>query len=259
MESGGSLSNVERQEQLLLFVQQHQRATVNELSQHFGVSVATVRRDLETLAEKGVIRRFHGGARAVQQAPPELPVLSRTSEQAEEKQRIGRAAAALIEDGDTVFLGSGTTVLEVARHLHGRRELTVITNSLLVLNELTKTPEITVVGLGGMLRHSEMSMIGHITEQALAEVRVQKIIIGIRAIHVEHGLTNDYLPETMTDRAILAQSGQLIIVADHTKCNRISTFFLAPLSTVNMLITDRAAPPDFIAALEEQGIRVLAV
>jgi DeoR/GlpR family transcriptional regulator of sugar metabolism len=259
MNAEASLSNIERQAQLLRFIQQRSRATVNELALEFGVSVATVRRDLDALAEQGVVTRFHGGAVAVRQAPPEQPVLQRNAEQAEEKERIGRAAAGLIEDGDTIFLGSGTTVLAVAKHLRTRRDLTVITNSVLVLNELSSAPYITVVGLGGLLRSSEMSLIGHITEQALAEVRVQKIIMGIHAIDVEHGLTNDYLPETMTDRAILGQGGRVIIVADHSKCGRVSIAFLAPLSAIDTLVTDSGAPPDFIAAVAEQPIDVLVV
>ncbi len=259
MKAEASLSNIERQEQLLRFVQRRTRATVHELAREFDVSVATVRRDLDALAEQGVITRFHGGAVAVRQAPPEQPVLHRNAEQAEEKKRIGRAAADLIDDGETIFLGSGTTVLAVAKRLRARRDLTVITNSVLVLNELASAPHITVVGLGGLLRSSEMSLIGHITEQALAEVRVQKIIMSIHAIDVEHGLTNDYLPETMTDRAILGQGGQVIIVADHTKCGRVSTAFLAPLSAIDALVTDSGAPPDFIAAVAEQEIDVLVV
>ena len=259
MRSDSALSNIERQEQLLLYIQERQRATVNEVSQHFDVSVATVRRDLESLEERGSIQRFHGGAKIVKQAPPEQPVLHRSVARIEEKQRIGLATAELIDDGDTVFLGSGTSVLEVAKHLHRRKNLTVITNSLLVLNELSRTPEITVVGLGGMLRHNEMSMIGHITEQALTEVRAQKIIMGIRAIDVQHGLTNDYLPETKTDRAILAQQGQIIIVADHSKCGRVSTAFVAPLSAADTLVTDDKAPPEFVDTLRSRGINVLTV
>ena len=254
-----ALSNVERQDLLQQFVQQRHRATVSEISEQFGVSVATVRRDLDVLESQGVIQRFHGGAKAVSAAPPERPVLQRTNSQLEAKKRIGMAAADLIEDGDTVFLGSGTSVLEVAKNLFGRKSLTVITNSLLVLNELSTAPEITVIGLGGMLRHSEMSMIGHITEQALAEVRAQKTVMGIHAIDEKHGLTNDYLPETKTDRAILAQQGQIIVVADHTKCGRISTVLLAPLSVIDTLVTDDKAPSEFVAALRSRGINVLTV
>ena len=257
MELKFPLSNLERQEQLLHFVEQQRRATVTEISERFSISLATARRDLEAMAERGEIKRFHGGAKAVHKAPPELPVLQRTGAQAEEKRQIGRATAELVKDGETVFLSSGTTTLEVARCLRHRRNLTVITNSLPILNELANLPDVTVIGLGGILRHTEMSMIGHITEQALAEVHAHKIILGIRALDIERGLTNDYLPETMTDRTILAHGGQVIIVADHTKCGRVSTAFVAPITAMQVFVTDAKTPSDFIEALTHRGIKVL--
>ncbi len=252
-----TLSGIERQQQLLQFVEQNQRVTVTQICEQFDVSPATARRDLEILAENGKIERFHGGAKAMRQAPPEAPVVQRSAEQATEKSRIGQAAARLVEEGDTVFLGSGTTVLEVARHLKDRHNITVITNSLLVLNALAQIPHITLVGLGGVLRASEMSMIGHITEQALAEVHAHKIIMGIRALDAEQGLTNDYLPETMTDRAILSRGGEIIVVADHTKCQRVSTAFVAPITAIDKLITDENIPSDTVAALRAKGVEVI--
>ncbi len=256
METKLSLSTMERQDELRRFVEQHNRATVNEIAERFSVSVATVRRDIEALTERGEIQRFHGGAMALRQAPPELPALQREIEQSEEKKRIGRAAATLIEDGETVFISSGTTALEVARNLHSHRNLTVITNSLLVVNELAGS-NIEVVGLGGVLRHTEMSMIGHITEQALSEVHAHKIILGIRALDIERGLTNDYLPETVTDRAILGLGGAVIVVADHTKCGCVSTASLAPITVVNKLVTDTQTQSDFIQELQGKGIEVI--
>lgn len=254
-----ALSNIERQEHVLRFVEQRRRVAVGDICDQFGVSVATARRDLEALAERGMLQRVHGGALAIRRAPPELPALERAGEQAEEKRRIGQAAASLVADGETVFLSSGTTTLEVARSLRSQRRLTVITNSLLAFNELADSPQITLVGLGGMLRRSEMSFIGHITEQALGEVRADKVIIGIRAIDAEQGLTNDFLPETMTDRAIMRIAREVIVVADHTKCGRVSAAFVAPLSTMRTLVTDIGTPSEFVDALTAQGIRVLAV
>jgi len=161
----------ERQQRLLRTIEQQQRITVNQIVEHFDVSLATARRDLETLADQGKVQRVHGGALAVRQAPPEPPVLQRTAEQSPEKVRIAQAAVDLISDGETIFLSSGTTVLEVARRLRGKRNLTIITNSLLVLNELADTHGISLICLGGMLRPSEMSLLGHITELALSELR----------------------------------------------------------------------------------------
>jgi DeoR/GlpR family transcriptional regulator of sugar metabolism len=252
-----NLSSLERQESIIRLIEQHQRISLTQVCETFSISTATARRDLEALAEQGKIQRVHGGAIAARRDPPELPISQRVSDQPQEKQRIGQLAAHLVKNGETIFLGSGTTVLEVAHNLVDRRDLTVITNSLMVVNALAEAPDVTIVNLGGMLRRSEFSFIGHITEQALSEVRADKVIMGIRAIDPEQGLMNAYLPEAMTDRAILNVAREIIIVADHTKCGRASSAFLAPITTISTLITDQKAPPDFVEALQTQGIRVL--
>ena len=253
------ISAPERQQRLLHFIEQQQRITVNQIVEYFDVSLATARRDLEALADQGKVQRVHGGAIAVRQALPEPPVLQRAAEQSSEKARIGQAAADLIRDGETVFLSSGTTVLEVARRLHSKRNLTVITNSLLVVNELADAREVTVICLGGILRHSEMSLLGHIAELALSELRADKVILGIRAIDAEQGLTSAYLPETMTDRAILKIGREVIVVADHTKCATVSTAVVAPAASIHTLITDTGTPPEFVEALRARGVTVLVV
>lgn len=247
----------ERQKQILSLLGKQGRLSVAEIVEQFAISEATARRDLESLTSQGKAQRVHGGVIAVDQAPPEQPILQREGEQAEEKSAIGRAAADLIHDGETVFLGSGTTVLEAARHLRERRNLTVVTNSLPVLNALAGLKEVTVVSLGGELRDSELSFIGHLTEQALAELRVDKVLIGTRGLSLEHGLTNDYLPETLTDRAILKIGREVIVAADHTKVNRVSTALLAPLTSMTTFVTDAGADKKFLQALKKLDIRVV--
>ena len=116
--------------------------------------------------------------------------------------------------------------------------------------------EITVISLGGMLRVSELSFIGHITEQALAEVRADKVFMGTRGVSLEHGLTNDYLQETLTDRAIMKSGREVIIVADHTKVNRVSTVLLAPWNSIRTFVTDSKVDKKFVQVLKQQGIRV---
>ena len=247
----------ERQKQILSLLSQHGRLSVAEIVSQFSISEATARRDLESLASQGKAQRVHGGVMAVEQAPPELPILEREKEQIDEKTRIGRAAASLVGNHETVFLGSGTTVLEIARHLRDHKNLTVITNALPVLNALAGIKEITVVSLGGMLRESELSFIGHITEQALSEVRVDKVFMGTRGVSLEHGLTNDYLQETLTDRAILKIGREVVIVADHTKVNRVATVLLAPLESIHTLVTNSKADKKFVQDLKKQGINVI--
>lgn len=259
MENNKALPAFERQKKIVRLLEQQQRVTISRLSEEFAISEATARRDLETLAESGRVQRIHGGAISLREAPPEAPVVHRTAIMSAEKQRIGQAAAALVKDGETIFLGSGTTVLEVAQALRGRQSLTVITNSLLVINTLAAEGGIDLIVLGGILRASELSFIGHIAEQALNEVRADRVIMGIHAIDIEAGMTNDYLPETMTDRAILKAGRQVIIVADHSKCGLVATAFVAPVAQIDLLITSQAAPIEFIQSLNERQVEVLLV
>lgn len=251
------ISNVERQEQIRTWVENENRITIAQICDYFRVSEATARRDLEALSEQGKIQRVHGGAIKNIKAPPEKPFLERSTAQLEEKQRIGILAAKLINDDDTIFLGSGTTVYEIAKNLHDKKNLTIITNSFLVIQELNNDEDITIIGTGGILRKSEQSFIGHITEHTLTELRADKVIMGIRAISLDQGLTNDYLPETMTDRAIMGMGKELIIVADHTKCDRVSMVFVAPLEKVDTLITTNETNVAFLDAIKEKGINVL--
>ncbi len=135
----------------------------------------------------------------------------------------------------------------------------MITNSLPVVNTLAGAEGITVVCLGGMLRESELSFIGHITEQALAEVHADKVLIGTRAISLDHGLTHEYLPETMTDRAILRAGNEIIVLADHTKFGRAATVLLAPLEKIHTIVTDDKTPLEFTKAVEARGIHMVRV
>jgi len=257
METPTIISGVERQNRILEWINQRDRITIGEVCEHYSVSEATARRDLETLAARGKVQRVHGGAIAIDKAPPEMPMLERQRNQAEEKQRIGVKGAGWINDGETIFLGSGTTVLEVARHLKERQNLTVITNSLPVVNILSENPKITLICVGGLLRPSEFSFIGHMAEQALSEIRVDKVFIGVRAISIKEGLTNDYLPETLTDRAILNIGRENIVVADHTKFGRTSTVLLVPISQIQTIITGTETSEVLLQEVTKYNIKVI--
>ncbi len=249
-------SATERQRRLLTWIEQRERVSVPEIIDHFAVSPATARRDLEALAGEGKVQRVHGGAIAMRRTPPEPPVLQRALEQADEKKRIATLAASLVADGETIFLSSGTTVMEVAHLLRDRRDLTVFTNSLLVVNALADAPGVEVILLGGVVRSSESSLVGALTMRSLAELRAIKVIFGIRAIDLDQGLTNNALEEGLVDREILRLASETIIVADHTKFGRVSTVFVAPIDAIDVIVTDAAAPADMVAALRNAGIDV---
>lgn len=249
--------NGDRRNRIQQLISEKQEISILEISQKFNISVATARRDLDALASRGKVLRIHGGAQQMRKAPPEMPILNRGNEQVNEKRSIAQSAVALIQDGETVFLGSGTTVMEVARQLTERRNLTIITNSLLVANVLANRQDIYLIILGGTFRHSENSMYGHLVELALKEVNADKVIFGIRAISLENGLTNDFMPEVPTDRQILRVGREVIIVADHTKFNRVSTALVCPLSWAHKIVTDDQTPAEVVKALRSEGIDVI--
>lgn len=251
--------NNKRGQKIIEILEQNYSASVSELSEMLDVSESTIRRDLDTLTEREFVERVHGGAILAKPASPQPPILLRTNENFNEKQRIGKATSLLIEEGETVFIGSGTTTMEVARNFKGRQNLTIISNSMTVLNILSEEKSITVISAGGLLRPSELSYIGHITEQALMELRPQKVIIGMRAISVIEGLTNEYLPEVTTDRVIIKSAPEVILVADHTKFRKVSTCFVAPINSISKIITDSLAPIETIKEIRSLGVEVTAV
>ena len=245
-----------RQSQIRRLVEAQGQVTVTELNGILDVSEATIRRDLEQMAELGWVRRTHGGALKVEPGGSEPPIKERLSEHAKEKQQIGAMAASLVQEGETIFLGSGSTVREMTPHLLSISNLTVITNSLPVVNELA-TSDVELIVIGGMLRQSELSMVGHVAEQAIREFRADRVFIGIAALDVQYGLTSDFLPEAVTDRTILGIGRHCVVVADHSKFGRVNSVFLAPVTAADTIISDVTLAADCVNALEEAGVRVL--
>ena len=251
--------DADRRQRLVSFVEEHHGATVAQISKQFEVSEATVRRDLLQLSRLGLIERAHGGAvpRRVRhlQAFPEPPILDRAAVMADEKRRIGRAAAKDVVDGDTIMIAGGTTTAHMIPHLTERTRLTVVTNNLNIASLLAPHSPVTVILIGGMLRHSELSLLGALAEDALENLRVDKLFIGISAIHVDYGLSADDPTEVQTDRALMTSAREITILADHTKFDRVRTIRVIPMSRVSKIVTDRGIAPDQLAALERLGIR----
>jgi DeoR family fructose operon transcriptional repressor len=247
----------QRQRSIADLVLRDGQATIDDLVRTFGVSPATIRRDLNDLQTQGIINRSHGGAVNAVRAAPELPLSQRSTVEAEAKRRIGEAAAALVPDGATVFISSGTTPLEVARALAHRENLTVITNALNVANLLVDVPGITLVVVGGVVRRSELALTGHLTDQALSELGTDFVFIGAHALSVDRGLTADDLAGVMTDRAILQIGQRRVVVADHTKFGKFATARVVPLMELHTIVTDAGLDPVTLRQLRERGIEVI--
>jgi len=247
----------QRRQQLLYdYITAHKSAQITRLCEEFDISISTVRRDLIELEERGLINKVHGGAVLVEK-DNELPILQRSVHQAEEKKRIGAAAANLVNDNETIMITSGTTTEAMLPFLARKKNLTVITNAINNAYHLSNYPDIAVIMLGGWLRHAEFSVHGHWVESGLKELQPQKLFHGIFGICPSTGLTGSDLQEVQSDRFLIATIPQLIILADHTKFCRTGPVRLAPISAVSTLVTDDKAPEDEICSLREQGVEVI--
>jgi DeoR family transcriptional regulator of aga operon len=241
-----------RRSQLLARLNEEGRASVDMLARDLGVTRSTIRRDLARLSADGALVRTYGGAAARSPTGGHDTPDPRLAA----KRAIGAAAAALVEDGQTIAISSGTTALELARHLVDRR-LTVITNALDVVGVLLDRPGIELVVLGGVVRPGMHSLLGHLPELALRELRADALFMGIGALSAEHGLMNDAIPEILTDRALRRASMACVVLADSSKLGAVAAAYVFGIEEVDTLVTDADADPRQVAAFETRGVRVI--
>jgi len=253
-----------RRHAILEELTQRQAVRVAELSQAFGVSEVSVRRDLSHLERQGLLRRIHGGAVPVSNAKaPSSQAVPSIGAYAAEKASIGRAAAELVRPGDRLLFDSGTTVLEVARQLppdlRESGNLTVITSSLPIVRELGPCKGIHLILLGGVFLPQYEVVVGPPTIAQLNELHADKLFLGADGLTFARGVTTANVLEAEVDRAAIAAASQVIIVADSSKIGLIGLTTIMPLDDIKMLITDAGAPADFVAELRGQRAEVILV
>ena len=247
----------ERRTRLVEHLRADGRASVAELADDLGVTPSTIRRDLQRLAREGRVVRTYGGA-ALSAATAGSTGSLRGDPQLDAKRAIARAAAARVADDSTIAIASGTTTLAFAREIAHRR-LTVITNALDIANVLLDRDGIELIVLGGVVRPRMHSMLGHLAELSMRELRADTLFMGIGAISLEQGLMNDSVPEILTDRALAQMSRSVVVLADATKFEQVAPGFVFGLDEVDVLVTDDAAPAGTLDALRRRGIDVEAV
>jgi len=235
--------------------------SVEALAGRLGVSLATVRRDLGALERQGLLRRTHGGAKAVSPVAYEAfrhdsSFREQESLRAEEKRRIGLAAAELVRDGETIGISPGTTATQVARSLRHRKHITVVTSTVNVAMELSDRQDLTVYVTGGYLRGGWFSLVGARAAAGAREVFLDKLFLGVNAIHAERGLTCLHPEEAAINRALVAQARERIVVADRSKLGRVVRCLICPTSDVHALVTDREASDEDLRPFLERGLVV---
>jgi len=242
-------------------VSENGRVSVDELALQFAVSPVTIRTDLDRLEQGGVVKRTHGGAIALAAdvSRTDFSFSERQSVQEDEKQCIGEAAAALVQDGSTIILDASTTTLQMVKHLRGRRGLTVVTNCLPIAMEFEESPHVTVVILGGIVRPSSWSVVGNWINQILDSVNIDQAFLGCKGISPQAGVSdvNTWIIEAK--RAMVATAGESIVLADHEKWGRIAFASFAGLNELSTIISGVEAPADLVQSVKDQGVDVITV
>jgi len=228
-----------------------------ELKDILGVTTATIRRDLATLENEGVLLRSHGGAVSRTSSTDfqlSYNALVRTNH--EEKVAIAQEADKLISDGETVFLEGGSTVLELARFLERRSRLTVVTNSPPVVTLLHNKPGITLMSTGGEVLRDTFYVAGNWTERVLNEIRVDKAVMGVTALDLAYGVSVARHAEAEVKKLLVKAARTRIALADHSKFGLQSFAYVGPVDDINILVTDSDTAPAYIRELEQLGVQV---
>jgi DeoR family fructose operon transcriptional repressor len=231
--------------------------TVAELSQMLGVSDMTIRRDLAYLESQAVLRRVHGGAIAYQQEDVEKPFSYRSTQANPQKKVIGWLAAQIVSDHERIILDAGTTTLQVANNLTCKSHITVITNNIPVAKELSQCPNITIVLLGGIVKHIEMCTFGDMVKKSLSLLSADKYFLSVTSFTIRMGAMETDMAETEVKQAMLRSAAETILVADSSKFDVTSLIQVAPLKDITKLITDDGLPVEAIQAIEAQGVEVI--
>jgi DeoR family transcriptional regulator of aga operon len=253
-----------RLDQVLKALRRNGSITVEKVCYLTGVSVATARRDLQTLEDRGLLRRNHGGAQLIEPMIYEAFRHDSTFDQqmktrSNEKRRIAAAAAELVQDGETIALTAGTTTTEVVRNLRDRRDITVVTNTVNVAMELSRQKNVSVFVTGGHLRGDWFSLVGATAARAIRQFYLDKVFIGANAVDPVLGPMCYNSEEADVNRAMVNHARKRILVADHSKFAATAPHRICSLQYINIFVTDSGATDDDIAPYVTSGIEVIRV
>ncbi|GLZ40088.1 DeoR/GlpR family DNA-binding transcription regulator [Actinokineospora sp. NBRC 105648] len=261
------MNRYERLSTLLELLGRRGRVDVDDLARELGFSSATIRRDLDHLAEQQLLTRTRGGA-AANSVSYDLPLRYKTARYAPEKERIAKAAAALVERGAVVGLNGGTTTTEVARALAGRADLhargeqaalTVVTNALNIAGELAVRPRVKIVVTGGVTRPQSFELTGPLATRVLMEITLDVLFLGVDAFDPVRGAYAHHEGEAGTNRLMVSRARRVVVVADASKLGRGAFAEICRPGAVDLLLTDKRVSDSQLRDLEGQGVRVLVV
>lgn len=249
----------ERQERIVGLLREHGFVRNSELSDELGVSIVTVRQDVEALRTRGVVRKTFGGVLLHEEGRADSAFTQRLDQFRDEKQRIGAAAAALVQPGETILLDAGTTTIEIARRLPENADVTVVTCALNVALEASGRAGVHVVVCGGELNPRTLSVVGRRAEQTLAEYQADRLFLATYGVDPDRGLSERNLAGAELKRALIGAAREVILVCDSSKFGAAAPVQFAALDAVSSIITDRGLTTKLRRQLQRQAIAVQLV
>jgi len=256
-ENSASPGPQQRQAAIYALAKQKGGVKVAELAESLNVTEMTIRRDLELLEGKGLIERIHGGAIYNDRIGLEPQFEQKSALRQEEKRAIGALAASLVEEGDMVFVNSGSTTIEFLKQLSAPRVKVITNNPLAPVHVRSESVNVTMTG--GEIRRESFTLVGELAVRAIKGVYANKAVIGIDGFSIKYGLTNATQAEAWINRLMITNThGSVILVADSSKLGRVANFKTAPLSAVSVIVTDWGIDPANLEEFDRLGIKVLA-
>jgi len=246
----------ERKSKILESLNKYGKVKVCDLSHQYEVSEVTIRRDLQELEEDELIQRVHGGAVLNDNTKFEPTFSEKIDKFYDEKESVGKLAASIIVDGDTIVLDAGTTTLSIAKHIIAKN-ITVLTNSVDVAYELAKKQDVEVIVTGGKLRWKTRAMVGPVADNTIKSFRVDKAFIGTNGLCIINGLTTPNIIEANTKREMIKIAKQTIVVCDHTKFNAVSFAKIVDLNNIDIIITDKQLDNELLKKFEEKDVKIM--
>ena len=247
---------LERRSQIVDMINRQRTVTNAELMSRFGISIETVRRDLDYLEQQGFLRKVYGGAVVNLSLSTEPEYASRSEMNAQQKNAIAQKAAGLIQPGDTVFLGVGTTVQAMVQYMKKIGPLTVFTNALRTAVALSEIPECTVILPGGQLRSKELTLSGFPANENLTQFNVDKAFIGVGGV-TECGITDFHIGEAQLHKQLVLNAKQSVALVDSSKLGIRAMNNVCSLEQISLIITDGNARKQTLAQLKDAGARIL--
>lgn len=252
-----SLTYEERRQTILAQLSIEGKVQVHALAGLFNVSTETIRRDLDRLEKEGRLRKVYGGAVQVRSEWIEPTFIKRSQMFQSEKQAIGKMAASLVKDGETVMLDNGTTTLEIMRHLKDRADVTVITNFVPILTCALEDFQGKIIFAGGEVNMGIQAATGPIAYQLLDQFKVNKAFISAGGISLSDGITEYSVDEALLSRKMMSRTEEAIVVADHSKFGVTTFAHIAPIEQISMIVTDSGCSQEWIDALNRLDVEVL--